>query len=76
MIRKPEPLTPASTGGSQRVESEVQGSRLIPLFLSGLQCSCSRTVLSSMITAPVEILFESEGLLDAPRPCMLALQGT
>ncbi|KAK1894597.1 Alpha/beta hydrolase domain containing protein 17C, partial [Dissostichus eleginoides] len=36
-IANPESLTPGSTRSSQRVESEVQDSELIPLFLSGLQ---------------------------------------
>ncbi|KAK5886711.1 hypothetical protein CesoFtcFv8_017716 [Champsocephalus esox] len=42
-IPNPESLTPGSTRSSQRVESEVQDSELIPLFLSGLQCelACS-----------------------------------
>lgn len=34
----PESLTPGSTSSSQRVESEMQDSLLISLFLSGLQC--------------------------------------
>lgn len=44
-IWNPESLTPGSTSSSQRVDSEMQDSLLISLFLSGLQCELTFRII-------------------------------